>query len=70
MTTWTADSPPDEERLSRLVERLSRLVVRRHALSEPARLAWAVRAARAWLGPEVEPAPAGMHRHAADRGCG
>lgn len=59
MTAGTADSAPDEARLSRLV-------VRRHALSEPARLAWAVRAARAWLGPEVEPAPSGMHRHAAD----
>jgi hypothetical protein len=47
-------------------ERLSRLVVRRRALSEPARLAWAIRAARAWLGPEVERAPTGMHRHQAD----
>lgn len=59
MTAGTADSAPDEARLRRLV-------VRRHALSEPARLAWAVRAARAWLGPEIEPAPSGMHRHAAD----
>lgn len=47
-------------------EWLSRLVVRRRAESEPARLASAIRAARAWLGPEVEPAPAGMHRHQAD----
>ena len=47
-------------------ERLSRLVVRRRALSEPARLAWAIRAARAWLGPEIEPSPPGMHRHEAD----
>ena len=45
---------------------LSRLVVRRRAESDPSRLAWAIRAARAWLGPEVEPAPAGMHRHQAD----
>jgi len=44
----------------------SRLMVRRRALSEPARLAWAIRAARAWLGPEVEPAPPGLHRHHAD----
>ena len=47
-------------------DRLSRLIVGRRALSEPARLAWAIRAARAWLGPEVEPAPSGMHRHQAD----
>ena len=47
-------------------EPLAHVVVRRHALSDPARLAWAIRAARAWLGPEVHPAPAGMHRHQAD----
>ncbi len=47
-------------------ERLSHLVVRRRTLSDPARLAWAIRAARAWLGPEIEPAPPGMHRHQAD----
>jgi hypothetical protein len=45
---------------------LTRIVVRRAALSEPARLAWAVRAARSWLGPEIEPAVPGMHRHEAD----
>ena len=45
---------------------MTHIVVRRRALSEPARLAWAIRAARAWLGPEVEPAPEGMHRHQAD----
>ena len=45
---------------------LTRIVVRRTALSEPARLAWAVRAARSWLGPEVEPAVPGMRRHEAD----
>jgi hypothetical protein len=47
-------------------ELLSRLIVRRRALSDPGRLAWAIRAARAWLGPEVESAPPGMHRHQAD----
>jgi hypothetical protein len=47
-------------------DRLARLVVRRRALSEPARLAWAIRAARTWLGPEVDEAPSGMHRHQAD----
>jgi hypothetical protein len=47
-------------------EQLSHVVVRRRALSDPARLAWAIRAARAWLGPEVEPAPEGMRRHEAD----
>ena len=45
---------------------LTHVVVRRHALSDPDRLAWAIRAARAWLGPEVESAPDGMHRHEAD----
>ena len=47
-------------------ERLSHLVVRRRALSEPARLRWAISAPRAWLGQEVEPSPPGMHRHEAD----
>jgi hypothetical protein len=45
---------------------LTRIVVRRAALSEPARLAWAIRAARTWLGPEVEPVVPEMHRHHAD----
>jgi hypothetical protein len=44
-------------------EQLTHVVVRRRVASSPARLAWAIRAARAWLGPEVMPAPAGMHRH-------
>jgi hypothetical protein len=47
-------------------EHVTRIVVRRRALSDPDRLAWAIRAARAWLGPEAEVAPAGMHRHHAD----
>ena len=47
-------------------EHLSRIVVQRHALSDPARLAWAIHAARAWLGEEIEPAPEGMHRYQAD----
>jgi len=42
------------------------LVVRRDTSAGPNRTAWAVRAARAWLGPEIEPAPAGMRRHQAD----
>ena len=45
---------------------ITHIVVRRRALSDPARLAWAIRAARAWLGPEINPAPEGMHRHQAD----
>ena len=49
---------PDEE--------LSHMVVRRLATSSPERLAWAIRAARSWLGPELEDAPPGMHRHQAD----
>ena len=59
MTTVSGTAPGSEERLTRLV-------VRRHALSDPTRLAWAIRAARAWLGPEIEPSPLGMHRHHAD----
>ena len=47
-------------------EHLSHIVVERRALSDPAHLAWAIHAARAWLGPELEAAPAGMHRHQAD----
>lgn len=46
--------------------RLSHVVVRRRASGHPARMAWAIRAARAWLGPEVAPAPAGMRRHQVD----
>jgi hypothetical protein len=45
---------------------LTRLVVRRRPLSSPTRLAWAIRAARAWLGAEARPAPAGMRRYQAD----
>lgn len=48
------------------MERLSRLVTRRRAESDPAHLAWAIGAARVWLGPEVQTAPAGMRRHQAD----
>lgn len=47
-------------------EGLSRLTVRRRAMSEPCRLAWAIRVTRGWLGPEVRHAPAGMRRHEAD----
>ncbi len=46
--------------------RLSHLVVRRASDVDQARLAWAVRAARAWLGPEIEAAPEGMRRHETD----
>ncbi len=45
---------------------LTRIVVRRRALSDRSRLAWALRAARSWLGPEVDPGESGMHRHHAD----
>lgn len=48
------------------VDLLSHVVVHRPTSIEAARLAWAVRAARAWLGPEVAPAPPGLHRHQAD----
>jgi hypothetical protein len=45
---------------------LTRLVVRRRPLSEASRLAWAIRAARGWLGPESQLAPVGMRRYQAD----
>ena len=45
---------------------LTRVIVRRQALSSTARLAWALRAARSWLGPEREAAARGMHRYEAD----
>jgi hypothetical protein len=44
---------------------LTHVAVRRRVSTPPARIAWALRAARAWLGPEIAPAPAGMHRHQA-----
>lgn len=47
-------------------EQLTHIVVRRRAESDPARLAWAIRAARAWLGPEVGPPPLGLRRYQAD----
>jgi hypothetical protein len=45
---------------------MTRIVVRRHARADASRLAWALRAARAWLGPDVTPSPPGMHRHEVD----
>jgi hypothetical protein len=47
-------------------EHLSHIVVQRRALSDPGHLAWAIHAARAWLGPEVEAASEGMRRYQAD----
>ena len=49
-----------------VAQQLSHLGLQRHAAVDQGRLAWAVRAARAWLGPEVEGAPEGMHRHQTD----
>jgi hypothetical protein len=60
MVAATTRPPPNSQ------EWLSRLVVRWRAKSSPTRLAWAIRAARSWLGPEVAPAPGGMRRHQAD----
>ena len=60
MNAAAASLPPTGDKL------LSHLIVRRRAESDADRLAWAVRAARAWLGPEVEPAPDRTHRHQAD----
>ena len=47
-------------------DQLSHLVVRRRTTSPPDRVAWAIRAARSWLGPELAEAPVGMRRHQAD----
>ena len=44
----------------------SHVAVHRRTSIEAARLAWAVRAARTWLGPEVATAPRGLRRHQAD----
>jgi hypothetical protein len=44
----------------------SHLAVHRQTSVEAARLAWAVHAARVWLGPDVVPAPPGLRRHQAD----
>lgn len=46
-------------------EGLSHLIVRRHAKSRPARLAWAIGAAHTWLGPAISVRPAGT-RHQTD----
>ncbi len=48
------------------IDSMSRIVVRRHTRADASRLAWALHAARSWLGPEVSPSPAGMLRHQAD----
>jgi len=50
----------------RSCDQLSHLVVRRRTTSPPDRVAWAIRAARSWLGPELAEAPVGMRRHQAD----
>jgi hypothetical protein len=53
------DPPPAQDAFTHLI-------VHRQTECEPARLAWAIRAARSWLGPEIAEAPTGMHRHEAD----
>lgn len=60
MAALTMDQSPSGD------GRLSHLIVRRRALSDPSQLAWAIHAARAWLGPEVEAAADGMRRYQAD----
>ncbi len=47
-------------------EGLSHLVVHRSTTTDVDRLAWAIRAARAWLGQEIEPAPPDMRRYQTD----
>jgi hypothetical protein len=59
-------SAADRPALQRTDDSMSHLVVHMHAAAGPNRTAWAIRAARAWLGPEEGPAPAGMRRHHAD----
>lgn len=58
MTTPAVGSAADEP--------THRLFVSRVALAGEARLAWAIRAARSWLGLPVEVAPDGMRRYHAD----
>jgi hypothetical protein len=60
MTAISHEMPHDVD------PQLTRLVVRRRPLSSAARLGWAIRAARSWLGTEIESAPAGMRRYEAD----
>ena len=60
MTAQIIDQPSTAD------HHMSRIVVQRRALSDPAHLAWAIHAARAWLGQEIEPAPEGMRRYHAD----
>jgi plasmid stabilization system protein ParE len=45
------------------LDRLSHITVRRRTTAAAARVAWAVRAARGWLGDEEQVAPPGMHRY-------
>jgi hypothetical protein len=45
---------------------LSHLAAHRATTTSIDRLAWAIRAARAWLGPEVDAAQQGMRRYQAD----
>jgi hypothetical protein len=62
MTRMTASTTASDQN----PDAITYLVVRRVIAAGPSRTAWAIRAARAWLGPEIEPAPAGIHRHQAD----
>jgi hypothetical protein len=61
MTAMTQDAPHDAAERG-----LTRLLVRRRPMTDAAHLAWAIRAARGWLGPESEDAPTGMRRYHAD----
>jgi hypothetical protein len=61
------DEPPATVVGARPIEEgFSHLAARHPTQTSRDRLAWAIRAARAWLGPEVEPAPNGMRRYQAD----
>jgi len=62
----TRSGSASERNPSGIEPAITYLVVRRETAMEPSRTAWAIRAARGWLGPEVDPGPDGMHRHEAD----
>lgn len=50
----------------RVHESMRHLLVARDASAPPARLAWAIRAAAAWLGEPMEPVREGVRRYVAD----
>jgi hypothetical protein len=64
--TQVPESPSTVVAVRPIEEGFSHLAARHPTHESIDRLAWAIRAARSWLGPEVEPAPSGMRRFQAD----